>query len=149
MKIYTSSWYTKLPPEVQRIGISRGTPRGQPAGYRMLSQLAPGPWFNSVSPEEYHRLFMSQLAALDPKVILAKIEELAGGKPSVALLCFEKPNDPAAWCHRGQVSAWFQDELKIDIFEFGLESPGRCGWLHPKLLPVFQKWEGGGVATPD
>lgn len=138
IKIFTSSWYTQLPVEVQRIGISRGTPRGQPAGYRMLSQLAPGPWFHSVSPAEYHHRFMAQLAQLDPNAVIARIEELAGAKPMAALLCFEKPADPAAWCHRGQVSGWFHDRLGIEVFEYGLEAQG-CGWRHPKLLPEFQK----------
>src|SRR6201993_962190 len=32
-----------------RISIARFAPRGHPAGYRIYSKLAPGPWFNSVS----------------------------------------------------------------------------------------------------
>ena len=43
MKIYTSSWFTNLPDTIQKIGVSRGTPRGYKAGYRKMPELAPGP----------------------------------------------------------------------------------------------------------
>jgi len=130
MKIYTSSWSTTLPPAIQKIGISRGTPRGYPAGYRRMPELAPGPWFNSVSPGEYHRLFMAQLAALDARAVLGKMHDLGAGH-DVALLCFEAPADPQAWCHRGQVAGWLHDKLAIEVCEFGLAGHG---WQHPKLL---------------
>ena len=136
MLIYTSSWFTKLPPEIQKIGISRGTPRGYPPGYRKMPELAPGPWFKTVSPEEYHRRFMAQMGALHPPAILAKLETLSGGK-DVALLCYEAPGDPAAWCHRGQVSGWLLDTLSIEAFEYGVD--GGCGWGHPKLHPSARK----------
>jgi hypothetical protein len=45
---------------------------------------------------------------------------------------------PAAWCHRGQLSAHLQDALGIEVYEFGMEDQG-CGWRHPKLLPEFKK----------
>jgi hypothetical protein len=137
MKIYTSSWSTRLPPEIQKIGISRGTPRGYPAGYRRMIELAPGPWFNSVTPAEYHRRFMDQLGALDARAVLAKLHELGTGR-DVALLCYEAPSKPADWCHRGHVAAWLHDQLGIEVFEFGLEEAGH-GWRHPKLLPQFQR----------
>jgi hypothetical protein len=34
LQVFTSSWFTPLPPDHVRIGISRGTPRGVVAGYR-------------------------------------------------------------------------------------------------------------------
>ena len=132
MQIYTSSWFTKLPPEIMRIGISRGVPRGIPTGFRRLKELEPGGWFNSVSPDKYHELYMAGLAKLNAKQILGKIELLANGRQTVALLCFEPPGDPKAWCHRGQVSAWFFDELGLQIPEFGLLPA--YGWDHPKLF---------------
>ena len=142
MRIYTSSWFTDLPATIQKIGISRGYPRGYPAGYRRMMELAPGPWFNSVSPAEYHRLYMEQLGKLDPKAILAKITGMLGDHHrDAALLCFESPTDPAAWCHRGQVSGWLADMLDLQVPEYfapGIK-PQRCGWQHPKLLPEFQK----------
>ena len=124
------------PAEIQKIGISRGTPRGYKAGYRRMPELAPGAYFKSVSPAEYHKRFMAQLAALDAKAVLAKIESLAGGK-DVALLCYEAPGDATAWCHRAQVSWWLKDELGLEVFEFGMEGAG-CGRAHPKLLPEFK-----------
>ena len=79
-KIYTSSWFTALPPGTQKIGISRGTPRGYHAGfYRMMRELAPGAYFNTVTPAEYHRLYMEQLARLSAREVLAKIRKLGGG----------------------------------------------------------------------
>jgi hypothetical protein len=136
MNIYTSSWFTKLPPEMQKIGISRGSPRGYPAGYRRMPELAPGSWFNSVKLAEYHRRFMAQLDALDAQIVLQKLHQLAGDR-DVALLCFEAPNKPADWCHRGQVAGWLHDQLGLEVFEFGLETAG-CGWQHPKLHPDFR-----------
>jgi hypothetical protein len=136
-RIYTSSWFTRLPPNMLRIGISRGTPQRQPAGFRRLPELTPGPWFNSVSADEYHRRYMAQLAGLDPKAVLARISDMAAGH-DVALLCYESPTDPAKWCHRGHVSAWLADTLGIEVFEYGLEDQG-CGWQHPKLLPELRR----------
>jgi len=140
MRIYTSSWFARLPPAVLRIGISRGTPRGQPVGYRRLPELAPGPWFKSVGADEYHRRYMAQLSGLDPKAVLPKITDMAAGR-DVALLCYDPPNDPAKWCHRGQVAGWLHDALQLDVFEYGLEDQG-CGWQHPKLLPEFRRLSG-------
>lgn len=137
MRIFTSSWFTPLPGGILKAGISRGTPRGYPAGYRKLPELAPGPWFNSVTPEKYHSLYMSQLARLDPAEIVAKLERMSGGR-DVALLCYEKPHKPDEWCHRGQVSAWLKDVLGIDAHEYGMEELG-CGRQHPKLHKCARK----------
>src|SRR3954452_8663141 len=104
-----------------KIGISRAVPRGHPAGYRRIRSLEPGPWFNSVTPEEYRSRFLALLAGLDARSIVPQIETLADGRDA-ALLCFENPHDPAAWCHRGQVSEWLKAELDFDVFEFGLEA---------------------------
>ncbi len=131
MRVYTSSWFTNLPPTFQKIGISRGTPRGYAAGYRRMPELAPGSWFNSVSPIEYDRRFQELLDALDPQAVLAKIATLAAGNDA-ALLCYEDPADDSAWCHRGAVSAWLKDKLNLDVFEYGHEGAG-CGHDHPKL----------------
>jgi len=137
MMIYTSSWSTALPPTIQKIGISRGVPRRYPAGYRRMTELQPGPWFHSVSADEYRRRFMEQLAALEARAVVARIHELAGDKPAAALLCYERPDDPAAWCHRGFVAAWLWDELGLDVREWGMEAKGG-GLHHPKLPPANQ-----------
>ena len=62
MVLVTSSWSTGLP---ARIGISRGGPREQ-RWFKTYRALAPGPWLKPVNDEEFLRLHMNQLAALDP-----------------------------------------------------------------------------------
>ena len=53
--IKTASWFQPLPPGHVKIGISRSVPRNERPGYRRLRALEPGPWFNSVAPDEYLR----------------------------------------------------------------------------------------------
>ena len=131
----TASWYTKLPDGYCRIGISRGTPRGQ-RGFKVYRKLAPGPWFNSVDPLEYRRRYFAQLEQLDPTATLKELSALASGlKP--ALLCFERGPPDLSWCHRALVSAWFYDTIGISVFEFGHESDG-AGWTHPKLPTILR-----------
>jgi hypothetical protein len=136
LRIFTSSWFYPLPASIQRVGISRGVPRRQPAGFRMMRELSPGPWFNSVSPTEYRRLYVDQLAALDAQAVLDKLYTLGEGR-DVALLCFESPIDPKQWCHRGLVAGWLWDEMRIEVteFDYGPEH----GWAHPKVPAM---WEG-------
>ena len=136
MRILTSSWFADLPPTVQKVGISRGVPRRYPVGYRRMTELQPGPWFHSVGADEYRRRFMTQLHHLDAGAVVAKLEELGGGR-DVALLCYERPDDSAAWCHRGLVAAWLHDELGLDVREFGIEAEGG-GHRHPKLHPEWR-----------
>jgi hypothetical protein len=116
----TSSWFTMLPSDHMRIGISRGQPRGQAAGYRMYRKLAPGPWFNSAGPEEYYHLYKTEiLAPLNPQVVLGDLVELSLGKVPV-LLCFERPNG-RDWCHRAMAADWLSNELGFPVPEFGCE----------------------------
>jgi hypothetical protein len=133
--IYTSSWFTALPEGMLRLGISRGTPRGFPAGYRRLPELQPGTWFNSVSESEYRRRYFDEvLGRLNPEALVKKIETLAAGQTPV-LVCYEAPADDKAWCHRGYVSAWLQERLGLSIPEFGMEG---VGWQHPKIPRAFR-----------
>jgi hypothetical protein len=135
--IYTSSWATKLPPECARIGISRGVPRGQPAGYRLYRKLAPGDYFNRVTVGEYYKLYSAQLADLDPAAVVRDLYELAGGR-SPTLLCFERPEaNDASWCHRGQISEWLWVTLGIKVEEHGMAEYG-YGGCHPKLLQAYR-----------
>jgi hypothetical protein len=118
--IKTASWFTKLTTDHARIGISRGTPRGQPAGFRIYRKLAPGLWFNNVGVEEYiARYSVEILAPLDPRKVAAELVELAGGRIPV-MLCFEKAGGPS-WCHRSLAAAWLADQLAISVPEFGFE----------------------------
>lgn len=86
-------------------------------------------------PAEYRRRFMDQLGELDAGAVVDKMTELGGGR-DVALLCYERPDDPTAWCHRGLVAAWLLDELGIEVIEYGL--PG-SGWQHPKLHAAWRE----------
>lgn len=126
----TAPWSAKLPDELTRIGISRGPPRGQ-RGYRMYRPLMPGAWFRSVSPKQFHKLYMAQLAEMDPEHVMAELSKLAEGR-TPALLCFEPPPPDDRWCHRGLVAGWLKDTVDLDVFEYGHEDEG-AGWRHPKL----------------
>jgi hypothetical protein len=119
--IKTASWFTKLPDDCQRIGISRGMPRGgASAGCRMYRRLAPGPWFSSVDVETYARLYQAEvLDRLDPHQVAAELHELAGGRVPV-LLCFERAGTPT-WCHRALCAAWLAEGLGVPVPEFGYE----------------------------
>jgi hypothetical protein len=126
----TASWSTRLPDGYARIGVSRGPPRGQ-RGYRMYTALAPGSWFRSVTDTEFRDLYLTQLHKLDASRVVADLTELAAGHVP-ALLCFERPPPDPAWCHRGLISAWLFDALRIEVVEFGHANSGG-GWAHPKL----------------
>lgn len=129
--ILTSSWSTKLPDTHLKFGVSRGTPRGMPAGYRKYPKLSPNSWFNSVTPPEYERLYADEvLSRLDPERVVDDLLVLAEGRVPT-LVCYETPNEPT-WCHRGLISRWLKTTLDLDVFEFGLEHCG-CGGEHPKL----------------
>lgn len=79
---------------------------------------------------------MALLNALDPRRVLADLNELSGDLVP-ALLCFEPPPDPN-WCHRGLVSVWFADTIGLVVNEFGHEGAG-AGWTHPKLPPSIRQ----------
>jgi hypothetical protein len=125
----TASWFTKLPDDHKRIGISRGTPRRMPAGYRVYKALAPGPWFNSVSIEEYYHLYRTEiLGPLDPRAVADHLTMLAGGLVPV-LLCYERPPSQSTliagegdWCHRAMVAEWLAEALGVVVPEVGFES---------------------------
>jgi hypothetical protein len=128
--IVTSSWFEPLPPEYARIGISRGTPRGQ-TGFRMFRKLQPGAGTLKLPDAQFTEHYCREvLGRLDARRTVAELMELADGKIP-ALLCFEHTHSPA-WCHRGIVSAWLQAELGLDVSEYGREHDG-CGVDHPKL----------------
>lgn len=131
-RIVTSAWSVALDPtKYCRVGISRGTPRRQ-AGYRRYPALAPGSWFRELSAHEFRRRYCNEvLNPLDPKRVIADLEEMADGR-ILALLCFEPPNIGSEWCHRGFVSEWLYERLGLEVFELGQEHCG-CGPRHPKL----------------
>ena len=96
-----------------------------------MKALAPGAWFNSVGPHEYHQLYHAEiLAPLDPERIVAKIEELAADRTPV-LCCFETP-DGKSWCRRAMVAAWLSDAIGQPVPELAFEALDQHA--HP-LLP--------------
>lgn len=131
MILKTASWFSVLPPDHIRIGISRGVPRlAIGKGYRLYRKLAPGPWFNHVPLDEYRRRYDAEiLAPLDPQQVVDDLLRIAGGRIPV-LCCFERPG-PGQWCHRAIVSEWFHRELGIHVSELGHESET----LHPLRPP--------------
>ena len=143
--IKTASWATKLPDDHLRVGISRGTPRRLPAGYRVFRSLAPGPWFNSVEIEEYYRLYRTEiLGRLDPRLVADALLGLAGGRVPV-LLCYELPT-PGQWCHRAMAAEWLAEAFGATVPEFGLESLPQHE--HPLMPPQLRRVIAS-TATPD
>jgi hypothetical protein len=123
-----------------RISIARRAPR-KDSGYRVLRELAPGPWFNSVSPRDYvHRYDNEILRPLDPRAIHARLLELADGAEPV-LLCWERAPfslperwwqlppekdhelDFSNWCHRRMVAYWLEHNLGFEVKEWVASVP--------------------------
>lgn len=91
-RVKTGSLFTKLPEGHTKIGISRGLPRNMPPGYRVYRKLAPGPWFNSVSVDEYGRCYKAEvLDRLDPHVVAAELRPGARWHPGAGLLRTSRP----------------------------------------------------------
>ena len=129
VQIVTSSFFTRLPSTYARVSVARWAPKAD-RDLPTLRELAPGAWFRRVTVDQYADLYVTQLAALDPCDIIRKIECLGAGR-TVALLCWERPNDEN-FCHRGFVSWWLKEEMGLNIYEFGRENDGP-GPFHPKL----------------
>lgn len=114
----TASHYTWTGPG--RICISRGAPRGAPAGYKIFRSLAPTGDMMHMPYEQYRRKFFDEiLGKLDPQQTWDALHELAGGAEPV-IQCFERPPFSASnWCHRRMVAEWFEDKLghKVDEIE--------------------------------
>jgi hypothetical protein len=127
-QILTASWRTALPDDATPVAISRGTPR-RLSGYRRLSALAPGPWFRSVEPATYLRLYRQILDRLDPAEIYERL--IAFGDHPV-LLCWECAADCHAgivFCHRHLVAEWLEDRLGIEVPEVGHPELDRFAFL--------------------
>ena len=130
--IKTACWFTPLPVDHVRIGISRGVPRGMQKGYFRYPKLYPGPWFNSCSSakEFRDRYYQEVLCQLDASEVVAELFDRARSRVPV-LVCFEGQRVVDGWCHRAIVSEWLFCELGLEVTEYGLENLG-FGTLHPK-----------------
>lgn len=127
----TASWFTVLPDDHMKIGISRGVPRRMVAGYRLFKKLAPGPWFNSVGLEEYYRRYRIEiLGPLDPRAVAAELIHMANDRVPV-IVCYERPGG-TSWCHRAMAAEWLSQALGRVVPEFGFETLAQHD--HP-LLP--------------
>ena len=136
--IFTSSWAIALPDNFKRVGISRGTPRRGPGGYRVYRALQPGKWWaDCASNEEFRQRYMEILSKLNARQVVDDLVRLADGKTPV-LLCWEPPTPGNDWCHRGLAAAWLSDELDLQVREYGQEEHG-FGWCHPKLPAEFRR----------
>src|ERR1700738_3606421 len=103
MLIKTASWFTTLPDDHLRMGISRRVPRRMETGFRVYRRLAPGAWFNSFDPDEYYRRYRPEtLGQLNPRDVASELAEMANGRMAV-LVCFERPGG-SDWCHRAMAA---------------------------------------------
>ncbi len=133
--IKTASWFTPLPTDHAMIGISRGVPRRQAAGFRVFRKLQPGQWFNSVGVVEYVERYTKEvLSTLDPHAVVAHLHSLAVGRTPV-LVCFEKA-DGSHFCHRALAARWLAEALGEPVPEFGHEHLPQH--LHPLLPRIGQ-----------
>jgi hypothetical protein len=133
LSVLTSSFRTYTGPG--RISIARSA-RRVASGFKVYRALAPGPWFRSVSAEEYLTRYAALLTWLDPQDTWDRLHELAGAAEPV-LLCWEAPPfthtfaiptadavaGPSNWCHRRLVAAWFKHELGHDVPELSITAP--------------------------
>lgn len=127
-KIMTASWFAKLPVGAVAVGVSRGVPRGK-AGYHRLRELEPGPWFKSVSPEQYLARYRQILDRLDPEAIRDQLLAL-GDLP--VMLCWEAAHDchsGSKWCHRHLAAQWLEDCIGINVNEVGFPDLDRFAHL--------------------
>lgn len=139
--IKTASWFTALPADHVKVGISRGVPRRMAPGYRRFRWLQPGPWFRSVTPSEYLELYSNILAALDPQQVADDLCRLAAGGIPV-MCCYESPariQSGEQWCHRHIVAAWLRDRLGLVVEEVGA----------PADFDPFVKLRAAGIPVPN
>ena len=114
--MFTASYYTFK--GAGRVGISRGTPRGVPAGFRKYAPLAPSDYvWETEDQAEYRKRYLAQLAKLDPTRVIANLQRLAGDCAIPTLLCFCNLTKTGAWCHRTMVAEWITDATGLAVVE--------------------------------
>lgn len=106
--------------------------------------LAPGSGLLKRPYDDYHALYLAQLASLDPKAEWESLIAKVPGEP--VLLCWEHtPFKPGVFCHRRMVADWFYRTLGHSVQEYTQENlpvqqlilytdggcrpnPGQGGW---------------------
>jgi hypothetical protein len=120
IELYTSHWRSPLLREVAAtiIGISRGTPRGNPGfAYRVLRSLAPSRrTFAIADRERFEAAYRAQLEEIGAEHILAELERIAGNGAAI-LLCWERLADPSEWCHRRMLADFIERETGQEVPE--------------------------------
>lgn len=118
IEIYTSHWRSPILEDVeaQIVSISRGQPRWPlPFRYRRLRELAPNnETWSQQDRESFEAAYLCQLGDYGIEQVLAHLERVAGGRPTV-LLCWERPTD--AHCHRWTLAQWIEEKAGIVIPE--------------------------------
>jgi hypothetical protein len=121
----TASWKTYT--GAGRIGISAGSPRGAPAGYRLYRDLAPDRAWMHQPLAIYQPLYQAILDGLDPQRVWDEIHRLAGvgadGRQiEPVMMCFERPAfTEVNFCHRRLAAIWLGQRLGVRIDEVGFE----------------------------
>ncbi len=117
MEIFTSSWFTYK--DHGRIGISRYSPRGMSAGYKLYRALAPTPDMLKMPLAEYEPKFWADiLGPLDPEQVMRDLEARSQEGRAV-LLCFERPPfDEINFCHRHMVARWIEQHTGQKVEEW-------------------------------
>ena len=113
MKIYTS-YYKKIerdPRGLIPVRISTSEPKWFTWYCETIPELYPG-WdlvngikSETLSYQDYERIYKERLKNLDRNEILAKLEKISHmcGDRDIVLLCYEVPED---FCHRHFVAEW-------------------------------------------
>ena len=137
--VVTSSYFTRLPLNHVRIGVSCGKAKRLLQQPFYMTELAPWSAFKKgLSTAGYRDAYMKQLLKLDPCRILYRIDRAVGEGSVAVLCCYESPEKDTDWCHRGYISQWLADQLGVVVPELGLD-PELFGDRHPKIPREFRK----------
>jgi hypothetical protein len=138
IEIYTSHWRSPLlrDADAQVVGISRGTPRGNPGfRYRLARELAPSrAAFALEDREAFEEAYTRQLEEIGPRAILERLEALSRGRPTI-LLCWERLLDSGEWCHRRMLADYLRERAGIEVPEVAPgDLPRRPDSPEPRLF---------------
>ena len=132
--IKTASWFTPLPDDHLRVGISRGVPRfGQIGkGYRMYRKLrlARGSAL-SARPVSSSAIRPRSSTAWIPSACSRSCRDRRWPRACAGLLRAAEPT--TTWCHRSLTARWLSEALGQPVPELGFEGAG----LHPLRPPAL------------
>ena len=119
--IKTASWFAPLADDHIRVGISRGTPRRFPAGFRMYRNLAPGPWFNTM-PLDDTGAYLRHRNPWRPGCCAGpRRPHLPRRWPHPRALLLQCPGR-GEWCHLAIAAQWLAEALGLQVPEVGFET---------------------------